>query len=65
MAPKTSSTCASQAVRAQAKRRPAVAPAPSPAPVPNMSRDTSRAHLTGVDQFQLTALTNDEKGSDQ
>ncbi|WP_169252228.1 hypothetical protein [Brevibacterium sp. 'Marine'] len=53
------------AVRAQAKQRPAVAPPPSPAPVPAMSRDTSRAHLSGVNQFRLTALTNDEEGSDQ
>ncbi|AZT98815.1 IS21 family transposase [Brevibacterium aurantiacum] len=53
------------AIRAQAKQRPAVTPSPSPAPASAVSRDTSRAHLTGVDQFRLTALTNDERGTDQ
>ncbi|WP_259357172.1 hypothetical protein [Brevibacterium sediminis] len=53
------------AIRAEAKQRSVVAPPPSPAPASAVSRDTSRAHLTGVDQFRLQALTNEEKGSDR
>lgn len=48
------------AIRAQTKQRPTTVP-PAQAPAPAVSRDTSRAHLTGVDQFRLTALTTDEK----
>ncbi len=48
------------AIRAQAKQRPTTVP-PAQAPAPAVSRDTSRAHLTGVDQFRLTTLTNDEE----
>ena len=40
------------AIRAQARQRPTTAPVAS-APPPVWARDTSRAHLTGVDQFRL------------
>ncbi|WP_127362182.1 hypothetical protein [Brevibacterium aurantiacum] len=48
------------AIRAQARQRPTTAPVAS-APPPVGARDTSRAHLTGVDQFRLDTLTSNNE----
>lgn len=49
------------AIRAHAKQRPTTIQDDQPAITLVGPRDTSRAHLTGIDQFRLNALTSTNK----